>query len=128
MFHTISILCFQLKENIIMYFFRRFSLYLIFFLFIFVIYKDLIANPYDTEIENQERKQETVETEQMNFQVKQVKVKRGDTVISVMEQIHTENIEGLTFDRILEDFKTLNPNTDPYNLKSDRFYYFPFYK
>lgn len=111
-----------------MYFFRRFSLYLIFFLFIFVIYKDLIANPYDTEIENQERKQETVETEQMNFQVKQVKVKRGDTVISVMEQIHTENIEGLTFDRILEDFKTLNPNTDPYNLKSDRFYYFPFYK
>ncbi|MFG6114316.1 hypothetical protein ACGTN9_03930 [Halobacillus sp. MO56] len=56
-----------------------------------------------------------------------VKVKAGDTVLSIMEQLHN-GVYYHPMDDMLEDFQQLNPGIDPSSLTIDKVYYFPLYE
>lgn len=90
----------------------------------YAIYQDLTTSTAPNEYA---KVQKESQLKNQSFQVKQVKVQRGDTVLSVIEKLH-QNKEQLPIDRILYDFQQLNPNTDPYALKEGTFYYFPYYE
>jgi len=104
-------------------FLKRISLYFIILLFIMSIYKDLTAGT-NAQIPPPVTQEDQVEDTE--YSIKQIKIKSGDTVLSVIEQIHG-GMEGLSIDQILTDFQTINPNADPYHLHPNTFYYFPLY-
>ncbi|MBB6454291.1 regulator of sigma D [Salirhabdus euzebyi] len=53
------------------------------------------------------------------------KIQGGDTVLSIAEELNTKISSIQT---LLDDFKDLNPNTDPHQIKIDETYFFPVYK
>ena len=65
------------------------------------------------------------QTENSNYYMT-VKIKPGDTVLSIMEKLH-ENFDSMQIEQIMHDFQLLNPNADPYSLKEGTLYYFPYY-
>ncbi|ASK63176.1 hypothetical protein CFK37_13960 [Virgibacillus phasianinus] len=56
----------------------------------------------------------------------QVKVLPGQTVLSIVETYN--KINSLDVEKIISDFKKLNPQVKPYQLKAYNYYYFPVYQ
>ncbi|SEA97089.1 hypothetical protein SAMN05421743_111135 [Thalassobacillus cyri] len=56
-----------------------------------------------------------------------VKVKAGDTVLSIMEQLHNGEYYH-SMNTMIEDFQQLNPGIDPSSLTIEKVYYFPLYE
>lgn len=110
-----------------MQFIKRMSIYLLFLLLFLSIYKDLTTDiPKNTP-------QITVPQNDKVREVRgatgiKIQVHSGDTVLSVVEQLNKDNQTIKTdITRIIADFEKVNPHVDPYNLKSNNFYYFPLY-
>ena len=54
-----------------------------------------------------------------------IKIKQGDTVLSVTEEIN--DLDYLDIQQIINDFEKLNPGVDTESLLPNSFYYFPLY-
>lgn len=54
-------------------------------------------------------------------------VQRGDTMLSIMEDIHGDTEFFLHTDEVLNDFKAINNGADPFELTTHQSYYFPLY-
>lgn len=95
-------------------------------LFLFIIflatsiYKDLHLNSPSTFYEN-----DKIET--LSINVIKVKVKHGETVLSIVENINPMDKERINIQQVMNDFKEANPNADPFQLEADKYYYFPLY-
>ncbi len=96
---------------------RRFLIFILIIFLIQSIYKDLSLST--------EKPVERQESEETFVQVIQVKTEPGDTIFSIMEELH----DGARFKRqiILQDFQKLNPSADPLQLEAYKFYFFPIY-
>jgi hypothetical protein len=57
---------------------------------------------------------------------KEIKIKPGETVLSVVELIHNGNVP-VSIDQIVADFQNLNPNTDVHKIQIGQTYLFPLY-
>ncbi|WP_077621490.1 hypothetical protein [Sediminibacillus massiliensis] len=118
-----------------MNFFKRTFLVILIALFVISIVKDLTIGTVITEpIPQQSTAKQEPETndsepeaeEEKRYQVVEVKVGPGDTVLSIIEEI---NHGGVLFpiEQIIADFETLNPDTDPHQIRTENNYYFPVY-
>jgi hypothetical protein len=56
-----------------------------------------------------------------------VKVKAGDTVLSIVEQL-AQNYVPVPIQQVVKDFKTLNKGISPEDIQIGRSYKFPLYK
>lgn len=56
-----------------------------------------------------------------------VKVKAGDTVLSIVEQLTHRSIP-VSMDKVIADFKALNKGISPENIQIGKEYKFPVYK
>jgi|SRR5699024_2092332 len=88
-------------------------------LILYTVFMDLtLPNSHD---------EEHVQIEEVHYQIRKVKVEPGDTLLSITESIHKNN-DTFKVNQVLHDFKQLNPQVDPYLLKENTFYYFPYYQ
>ncbi|GIO27560.1 hypothetical protein [Ornithinibacillus bavariensis] len=94
-------------------------------LFMVSIYKDIY---YGTDLSSK-NKLVPAPTEKLNvvsFEAVKVKLGPGDTVLTVVERLNPESSD-LDIEKVLNDFSSLNPNSDPERLKINHFYFFPKY-
>lgn len=101
---------------------KKCCFFIIIVLFLTSIYKDLHLNI--TGIHDMDRASDTVIN---NTEVIKIKVKEGETVLSITEKINHFEKEQINIKQIMLDFEEANPNVNPYRLKANRFYYFPLY-
>ncbi|GAB3795471.1 hypothetical protein [Virgibacillus kimchii] len=101
---------------------KKILIYSIVFLFLFSVYKDLHVGSLENNT-HPGKEDDTI----TNYNAVYIKVQHGDTILSIMENINETEMTVLDMDRIIEDFKLMNPNADPYQLKTGHFYYFPLY-
>lgn len=73
------------------------------------------------------REMKDVPDRETSFEIVRMKVQRGDTVLSIVEEINPFLHDGLNIEVILNDFQRINPFVDPYNLKPGKYYSFPIY-
>ena len=107
-----------------MYFIKRMSFYVIILLLLISLYKDLTIG---TPLFKENKSSLTPQTNQeLKFSITKVSVQSGDTVLSITEQLNHQLIT-LDITKIIMDFKTINPEIDPYNLQTNTDYYFPLY-
>ncbi|WP_339193075.1 hypothetical protein NSU02_13650 [Aeribacillus sp. FSL W8-0870] len=96
---------------------RLFSALLVIF-FSFVIYYDLKNGTLPvSSIQNEQHAEE---------QFMKVKVKEGDTVLSIVEKIHNKPVPA-SIEEIIKDFGELNSNEDVYSIQAGKTYKFPLY-
>ncbi|GAB3051011.1 hypothetical protein [Virgibacillus ainsalahensis] len=106
-----------------MNFFKKFFIYILFILLFISIYQDLSVGTVP-EI----KKQSTdVEQSDEKYDVAHVKLKAGDTVLSIVERINNNELKQVDIEQIITDFQTINPSSDPYQLEQGVYYYFPVY-
>ncbi|HLR03870.1 MAG TPA: hypothetical protein VK111_14085 [Virgibacillus sp.] len=100
-------------------FLKRLILYIFIVLLCISIYSDITgdSSPY------QPRKAEE-QSHRDDVSIVKIKVKPGDTVLSITEQINTFSNKQVNIEHILADFKQKNPNADPNNLHVNEYYYF----
>ncbi|OZU89955.1 hypothetical protein CIL03_02095 [Virgibacillus indicus] len=106
-----------------MYFIKRISLYIFLILLFLSIYKDIMSG-YNIPDNNSPKIQQTVK---IDFEIVHIKVKSGETVLSIVEKINNNDIEILNVNQIISDFRLANPETDPFQLQTGHYYYFPLY-
>ncbi|MDX8359574.1 MULTISPECIES: LysM domain-containing protein [Bacillaceae] len=107
---------------------------IILFLFvIYIFYYDIsigslpVINSQNNTEENTpfvDRDESPLNTQQMEHQL--VKVKRGDTVISIVEELYNGPIP-VSMEQLLNDFEALNNNLKPEQLQAGQTYKFPLY-
>ncbi|TRM12720.1 hypothetical protein FH966_14015 [Lentibacillus cibarius] len=104
----------------------RFGLYIFIILFCVSIYKDLTIGiiPDNTSM-NQNIGNKMEEDKLTGISMK---VDKGDTILSVVEEINDHLGNKLDISEIMADFKTLNPKADPIKIQPGETYYFPVYK
>ncbi|HLR80656.1 MAG TPA: hypothetical protein VK119_08790 [Bacillota bacterium] len=103
-------------------FIKKTCLYLCFILLVMSIYKDL-----SSEIPSEDpNKYGTLDEYSTDFTIIKVKVQPGDTVLSIVEEVNGQ-IQESSIEKVMTDFKALNPTTNPYQLQTGNFYYFPLY-
>lgn len=104
---------------------KRFLLYVFVILLFISVSKDLTENKQDSV-----EYKEIVAPHHTNtdFTIMHIKIKPGDTVLSIVEEINDHNIQKLDAKQIIADFQSINPNADPYHIQPHLFYYFPKYK
>lgn len=98
---------------------KRFSLILLFFLIILSVMDDL-SKP--KSVTHDKPSESNVHTD---YQIAHIKVKPGDTVLSITESIN--EMDELDIDKIVSDFEYLNPGTTSETIIPHSFYYFPLY-
>ncbi|MEN1970516.1 hypothetical protein WMZ97_20870 [Lentibacillus sp. N15] len=105
--------------------FRKSVIYIVIILVIAGIYHDLTdGTPVQSPKHEQKMGPQNKVTKQ--FQVVQVKVQAGDTVLSITEQLN-ESLATLNMEQIFDDFFMIN-HTNPRHIKNGTYYYFPLYK
>src|SRR5690625_115464 len=104
-----------------MNFIKRVSFYMLFVLLLLSIYTDLTTGTSQT-VDSQALSTQT------NYRIIKVKISPGDNVLSIAEQLNTEHEMIHNVPQIMNDFKKINPESDPYDLHVGHYYYFPFYK
>ncbi|UFT97795.1 hypothetical protein KO561_11265 [Radiobacillus kanasensis] len=116
---------------------KKLALTALIILFLISIMKDLTEGVVFTDnqatvadqIEEKKQEESPSKKEKANPQkLKAVerKVEPGDTVLSIVEEINQLN-EGISIQKIQDDFKILNPGSDPNNIQVDTSYLFPIY-
>lgn len=101
---------------------KKVLIYTLVFLLLFSVYQDLhvgsLQNSTDPPLQ-------TVPI--TDYNAVYVKVQHGDTILSIVENINSDSIQRLDVDQIMDDFKVLNPNVNPHQLRPGHYYYFPSY-
>ncbi len=91
------------------------------------LYKDLtVGTPFFNDSKFDQIQQIYPKDRKSKLTVVQVRVQRGDTILSVTEKVNHQLPE-LDIEQMITDFKTINPNIDPYQLQPETIYYFPVY-
>src|SRR5699024_9177704 len=91
-------------------------LYIFIILFVISLYKDLTIGTQLHSTDNQQS--DKYEKEIKDINAMRVKVKQGDTVLSIVEQLNNKTINTMDIKQILADFKALNPTVaSPKSLK-----------
>lgn len=62
------------------------------------------------------------------YATKEVVVRDGETVFSIMEDLHADNPLEPELEVLFQNFKMLNPHVNPYELMLEETYIFPIYK
>lgn len=105
-------------------FLKRLFLYIIIILLVISIFNDLSL---EKEKEINSENTITMRNHDLDYVIYKVKVNTGDTVLSIIEELNKPMNGKLELDKILSDFKVLNPEVDPYQLQANTYYYFPMY-
>src|SRR5699024_6379586 len=85
------------------------------------IYKDITEGT----LPGQHSEEDQVEvTSNISTSIIKVKVKPGETVLSITERINNFSNKRIDIQQILTDFKQYNPNTNPNHLQVNEYYYF----
>ncbi|WP_437182670.1 hypothetical protein [Shouchella shacheensis] len=83
----------------------------------------------ETSVANEERNEELNDSpalrEGLSYQ--EVIIQPGQTVLSVVEHLHSSQIEA-SIDTIIEDFRTLNNGLEPNEIQIGQTYLFPQYE
>ncbi|GGP12708.1 hypothetical protein [Oceanobacillus neutriphilus] len=103
-------------------FLRRISLITLIILVAVSIFQDLAHSGSGISLSNK------ADSELPPFEAVPVKVKPGDTVLSITEEIQTASTYTAAIDIVLEAFESLNPNTSPGNIQIHEIYYFPLFQ
>ncbi|WP_099158522.1 hypothetical protein [Virgibacillus ndiopensis] len=107
-----------------MNFLQKCGIFLVILLLIISVYKDLTSGTQESLELN---KPIEIEQTSKKYKVVKVKVQSGDTVLSIMEEVNNNN-KTLDITKILSDFKAINNEVSPHELKVGNYYYFPLYK
>jgi len=107
-----------------MYFMKRLLFCFITLWLVVSLYKDLTegTSPFNDSKLNHVEQTYSKDLENKSS-VQAVRVRPGDTILSITEQIN-DPLAGLDIKQIIIDFKNVNPRTDPYQLETDAVYYF----
>lgn len=108
-----------------MYMLKKCSLYLLMFLLLSSIYHDITSGSLPNVNTNPDHG-ETMQIHQEKVLVKR-KFQAGETVLSIIEKINQDKLHELDMTKIINDFKQLNPDVDPFNLQPNESYYFLVY-
>src|SRR5699024_6315159 len=107
-----------------MYFLKRFLIYLMSILVLMSLSKDSRDGmSFFNNTKPKQIQQIYPKVQKGKLQAVAVRVQAGDTLLSVTEQFNQQTPE-LDIDQIIDDFKILNPTTDPFVLEPDSIYYF----
>ncbi len=102
---------------------NKLCIYILCLLVILSIYKDLTRgeeeSSYSPPLENSETIHDTLFMHRT--------VQPGDTLLSIVEEIHQGEDISLHFEQVIQDFKDLNAGVNPYELTIHESYYFPVY-
>lgn len=105
---------------------KKWLLYSICFLTALSIYHDVV--PTEQSASSPNVHVQSVDTEQTEkIYVVERAIEPGDTLLSVIEEIHVHTETSLDMDNVIHDFKRVNQGTDPYDLQINKTYYFPIY-
>lgn len=100
-------------------------IYVFIILFIVSIHKDLtVGTPLNNKPEIHYDNNTIV---QESLTATKVKVNKGDTVLSIVEELDHQNDKQLDISQIQADFKALNPNVETLHIEPGKYYYFPSY-
>ncbi|HLQ71415.1 MAG TPA: hypothetical protein VK142_06405 [Bacillota bacterium] len=104
-------------------FLKRLCIYFGVILLCVSIYKDITQG---TLHRRQAKTDQDLEINYPDASIIKVKVKPGDTVLSITEQINQKHFTSKKMDiqKILADFTQFNPNVNPNHLKVNEYYYF----
>lgn len=107
-------------------FLKRLCLYICIVLLCISVYKDISKGTPSIQ-HNKKEQQEVIKNE--NVSIIKIKIKPGDTVLSITEQINNfkNQDQGINIQQILTDFKRYNPNADTDHLQLNEYYYFLYY-
>ncbi|WP_243290573.1 hypothetical protein [Bacillus sp. FJAT-47783] len=110
---------------------KRIVSFFLFLLFIYIVYYDLKVGTLPTFQEKNvmevvAQKENTNSTEN-DIQYVTKEVKQGETVLSIVEQLHKESVP-VPIDTIVSDFERLNENTKANKIIIGQTYKFPMYK
>ncbi|MBM7554752.1 hypothetical protein [Thalassobacillus pellis] len=111
---------------------KKAAIFIFIVLLLMSLYKDLtsgvtIKGKEKTPEETITPNQSEIKKPPLRFDQKvPVKIKSGDTVLSIMEKLHNGEYV-YSIEMMLQDFVRLNPGTDPSAIKIDHVYYFPMY-
>lgn len=101
---------------------NKVCIYILCFLVILSIYKDLTRGEepsHPPPLENDEI------IHDMSFMHRTVQP--GETLLSIVEDIHQDDDIFLHVEQVIQDFKDLNVGVNPYELTIHESYYFPMY-
>lgn len=63
-----------------------------------------------------------------HFTVVKMKVMPGDTILTLIEQVNDDSLEQFNVEKLISDFKTVNPHLKSNELSVNEYYYVPVYK
>lgn len=100
--------------------FKKFLLSILIILVLISIFQDLsnINNNHSTQ-------KASVQNQQSDYSIIPIKVMPGDTVLSIIESLHQGRTKEIKVNNLLNEFRNLNPTTEPTDIRVDHIYYFP---
>lgn len=110
---------------------KRLLTVITFLLLIYIVYYDLKIGtlptfPQEDVMEVVQQKAATLNTDEP-IPYQNIQVKKGDTVLSIVERIHGETVD-ISIETIVSDFEQLNKSTKAHNILIGQTYKFPIYK
>lgn len=106
-----------------MSFFKKSLIFILSILLCASVYHDMMSGSIPTDKEKSVQKT----TASINYNIVKVKILPGDTVLSIVEK-YNDSIKSLDVNQIVSDFRKLNEDAQPYQLKTNHYYYIPVYK
>lgn len=104
-----------------MNFIKKSIIYITILLLCASVYNDLMAG---SVVRNESTNEEVLQPS--DKKIVRIQILPGDNVLSVTEKYNS--FESIDIERVIEDFKILNPDAHPYQLKAYKYYYFPVYQ
>lgn len=112
--------------------------FLVVFLFIASITNDLTTGTFPDSSPKQDKENSSTPhaksqafdkntSSSERYDVMKHEVNAGQTVLSIIEQINHPNLS-VTYEQMLEDFRTLNKDQDPHQIQVNEVYFFPVYR
>ncbi|RSL30920.1 hypothetical protein D7Z54_23400 [Salibacterium salarium] len=102
---------------------KKMLLFLLFVLVCTSIYYDITEGTLTTSSSPPSQPSDTLDDQTMT----KVTVESGQTVLSIVERLHDGPIP-VSIEQVSHDFKQLNDEIDPNNIKVDKSYHFPVYE
>ncbi|WP_408006788.1 hypothetical protein ACJROX_19125 [Pseudalkalibacillus sp. A8] len=106
---------------------KKFIITCVVILFLYSAYFDLKVGTLPTEAKNDMQVQvaNSVPTEEVAF--KEVQVQPGETVLSILEQIHHGSLP-VSIEKAVAEFERLNQNTSAHSIQANETYRFPLFQ
>ena len=106
-----------------MFTFRKICLYTFIILLILSLYNDIKKETHYNLSESPSMDKNI----HNNIPVVKIKIKPGDTILSVSEKLNGENLNHIKIEEIIEDFNSVNPEVSTIELTPGLSYFFPLY-